>query len=241
MSSISKAYLRQVSVFPIVFLSLSAYTHLLVPRTCFLLREPEIINEFLFNQTPESLQNLELHINSELFLDTLLMEIRGATIKYSSQKKRENKAQEELLIHDIEILENQQQNQSLDNDQIAELNSKKEALENIMKHEAEGAFVRSRIKYKLDGEKPSKLFCSLEKHHGTQRYVPQLVVKDEHGQEHLLKDQDKIEAEICSFYTDLFSNKDSYPERSIQSFLGNSYDSLPKLSENQKTKMEGNM
>ena len=82
----------------------------------FLSREPELINDFLFNQTPESLQILELQINPELFLDTLLMEIRGATIKYSSQKKRENKAQEELLIHNIEILESQQQNQSLNND-----------------------------------------------------------------------------------------------------------------------------
>ena len=110
-----------------------------------------------------------------------------------------------------------------------------------MKHEAEGAFVRSRIKYKLDGEKPWKLFCSLEKQYGTQRYVPQLVVEGDHGQEHLLKDQNKIETEICSFYTNLFSNKDSNPKQSIQSFLGNSYDSLPKLSENQKNKMEGNL
>ena len=42
---------------------------------------------FLATQTPESLQTLNLAINHELFFDTLLMEIRRATLKYSSQKK----------------------------------------------------------------------------------------------------------------------------------------------------------
>ena len=35
----------------------------------------------------ESEQNLEFHISDQLFLETLLMEIRGKTISYSSYKK----------------------------------------------------------------------------------------------------------------------------------------------------------
>ena len=42
--------------------------------------------QFLSVQSPESLQTLNLSINPELFLDTLLMEVRGATIKYSAKK-----------------------------------------------------------------------------------------------------------------------------------------------------------
>ena len=51
---------------------------------------PDIFNHFVNQQTPESLQNLQLKINPELFLDTLLMQIRGATIKYISELKRKN-------------------------------------------------------------------------------------------------------------------------------------------------------
>ena len=200
----------------------------------------EILQQFLSHQTPESLQTLDININPELFLDTLLMEIRGATIKYSSKKKRDNKATEQLLMHDIEILETQlQRNTSLNAEIIDELETKKDALENLIKHEAEGAFVRSRIRYKLEGEKPSKLFCSLEKQNGTQRYVPQLVVENTNGQEVIINEQSKVEAEIRRFYKDLFANKDNNNPESVHDFLGQSSNSLRKLSENQKNSMEG--
>ena len=47
----------------------------------------ETLEDFIAMQTPETLQSLPLEINPELFLDTLLMEIRGVTISYSAQKK----------------------------------------------------------------------------------------------------------------------------------------------------------
>ena len=53
------------------------------------------------------LQTLSLNVNPQLFLDTLLLEIRRESIKYSSAKKRERVFQEQLLRHDIEALENQ--------------------------------------------------------------------------------------------------------------------------------------
>ena len=191
--------------------------------------------------TPEILQTLELNINPELFLDTLLMEIRGATIKYSSELKRKNRAQEQLLAHDIEILEKQIQSNNSRDDIIDEYNDKKEALENILKHEAEGAFIRSRVKYKLEGERPTKSFCALEKQTGVQRYVPQLLVKDADGQEILVTDQKKIENEITGYYKDLFSNKDENESEEIESFIGIGAPSMPKLSDTQKSKMEGKL
>ena len=76
----------------------------------------ETVLQFMEDQTPETLQELELVINPELFLDTLLMEIRGATIKYAANKKRNRKAQEQLLLHDIEILEFQLQANTVNRD-----------------------------------------------------------------------------------------------------------------------------
>ena len=51
--------------------------------------ESHILDSFLLEQTPESLQILQLKINPELFLDTLLMEIRRMTISFSARKKTE--------------------------------------------------------------------------------------------------------------------------------------------------------
>ena len=201
----------------------------------------ETISQFLSEQTPESLQALELQINPELFLDTLLMEIRGATIKYCSEKKRNNKAKEQLLINDIELLERQfQSNPDIEEAHIKELEEKKEAFEQLIKHEAEGAFVRSRAKYKLEGEKPTRMFCALERHNGVQRYVPQLLVeKDDASEVELISKQSEVEAEIKRYYKCLFSNKDQINDDSIEAFLGPSSNSIPKLSESQKVGMEG--
>ena len=162
----------------------------------------------------------------------------GPLLNTAQKKKHDNKAQEQLLLHDIEILEKLLQSNQIQNEQLEEMNVKRGALENILKHEAEGAFIRSRVKYKLEGEKPSKTFCALEKHNGVQRYVPQLLIEND-GHETLINDQKEIEGEILKYYKNLFSNKDQPGAESIESFLGPSCNSLPKVSESQKSKMEG--
>ena len=83
---------------------------------------------------------------------------------------------QQLLMHDIEVLDSLiQGQQDPDIDALDELNEKKAALEQILDYEAEGAFVRSRIKYRIDGEKPTKLFFALESNNSMQKFVPQLI------------------------------------------------------------------
>ena len=109
----------------------------------------ENLNEFMNSQTPESLQALRLNINPQLFLDTLLLEIRRETIKFSSAKKRERVGKEQLLQHDIEALENQMQQAGSEAD-FTDLNNslqiKKQELEEIFSYQAHGAYVRARAK-----------------------------------------------------------------------------------------------
>ena len=50
-------------------------------------------------------------------------------------------------------------------------------LENLLAYQAQGAFVRARTKMQVEGEKPSKLFCSLERHNAVQKYIPNLNVQ----------------------------------------------------------------
>ena len=95
------------------------------------------------------------------------------------------------------------------------------------------------VQYKIEGEKPTKMFCALEKHNGMQRYVPQLLVENNDGTEKLINEQSKVEREIFKYYQGLFSNKDFANCDSIDAFLGESCNNIPKLSEVQKIDMEG--
>ena len=101
---------------------------------------------FLKDQTPETFQNLSLCINPELFLETLLLEIRGGSIEYSSRMKKSRVGEEQLLLNDIETLE-KSTNTGVSNEDIAkELETKKSALENLYKYQVQGAYIRSRAK-----------------------------------------------------------------------------------------------
>ena len=144
----------------------------------FLNANSEEISDFFDSQTPESLQNLELSINPELFLDVLLLEVRQITIKYSVIKKKERVATEQLLLHEIETLESGLNKSSGDDFNIISerLQLKKNDLEAVYDHKAQGAFIRVRAKYRIEGEKPTRLFCSLEKHNAMQKYIPQLKI-----------------------------------------------------------------
>ena len=101
------------------------------------------------------ISNDDLHftINSQLFLETLLMEIRGKTISYSSNKRKERDKIERDLLKDIDTLEcnvNQASIQLLEN--------KKQDLENIRKEKIKGKIIRSRVQWIEEGEKTYKIF-----------------------------------------------------------------------------------
>ena len=62
-------------------------------------------NESLNTQI--NLDEIQFNINDQLFLETLLMMIRGNTIKYSSEKKKKRVKEEKALEEDIKRLENE--------------------------------------------------------------------------------------------------------------------------------------
>ena len=111
----------------------------------------------------------------------------------------------------------------------------------MYKYQAQGAFIRSRTTYKVEGEKPTRMFCALERYNEIQKYVPQLLVMNPEGQEILITNQQDVEKEITTFYKNLFQNKDELIEiNSIETFLGPNYSTnIPKLNEAQKTNMNG--
>ena len=200
----------------------------------------EALENFYAHNTPESLQTVNLKINPQSFLDILLLEIRRVTLSFSARRKRERQAKELLLMEEIEALENVIAGAAdEDFERINEaLLNKKEDLEKINEYQAQGAFIRAKSRYKTEGERPTKLFCSLEKHNAVQKYIPKLrVVKDDN--EVILTEQKQIENEIFDFYGDLFSAKTSDLSE-IDEFLPNEIaNSCPKLTDHQKKQMEG--
>ena len=136
-------------------------------------------------------QILDLVINDTLFFDTLLMEIRGKSIAYSSHKKKESEKIEKTLIKEIENLEKQL---NIDGS-IDLLEQKKEELQRIRKHKIDGMIMRTKTQWSLEGERNTKYFCNLEKRHYTDKTLSTLETND--GQ--ITNNPSKIKDEVQKF------------------------------------------
>ena len=197
--------------------------------------------EFLDTLSNEELQNVPLSINDELFFDLLCLEIRGQSIKFATIKSRKEKAEYASLLHNVEYLETKLHSLPDNIQIIQDLQLAKDSLETHHKNEANGAAVRSRAKYYTDGEKPTRLFCSIEKQNGAQKFISSLIIK-KNNVDLKIKSQKEVEDHVLGFYKDLYSDhEENRTINSIEDFLGNSITTLPKLSDTEKKSMEGDL
>ena len=199
--------------------------------------DEQFTEDFIENASPSQLQALTFNINPQLLFDMIQLEIRGETIKYSSRIKKETNGKTRLLLHQLEQLEAVSASDDPQTFQLYQ-NSKSE-LEKIFKLEAEGAAVRARAKYAMDGERPTRLFCSLERYQGTQKFIPQLI-KEVDGREILITEQSEIEPEIRDYYLNLFDCHDHVINiESVTEYLGPTAESFPKLTNQEAASVEG--
>ena len=150
------------------------------------------------NNIPDD--QIQFVINDQLFLETLLMELRGKSISFSSYKKKAADKKEKELISNIECLES-----NLTDTNLNEIDNLKEELYRIRKNKMEGVLVRARAKIIEDDEKPTNFFCNLEKYNYTSKVVSKLETND--GK--IITDQFDILNETKRFYEDLYASKDS--------------------------------
>ena len=106
----------------------------------------------------ENIPNSEIQfsINDQLFLETLLIEIRGKTISYASFRKRQSNLTEHNLKKSIQDLEDN------DNVDLNTLENMKKELESLRMQKIKGSIIRSKAKWMEEGEKPSNYFFNLE-------------------------------------------------------------------------------
>ena len=94
--------------------------------------------------------------------------------------------------------------QNLTEDKTQALENLKLELIALRQVKVKGAVIRYRATNLLEGEKPTKYFCSLETHNYLSKIVPKLETSD--GK--ILTDQHEILKESENFYKKLYSNKD---------------------------------
>ena len=179
-------------------------------------------------------QEQEFSINDQLFLEMLLLMIRGSTIKYSSQRKKQRQEEEAKLEQDIKLIEEEVNANflNLSEDVLDELESKKSLLNEIQKEKIEGVLLRSRSRYEDLGEKPSHYFFNLEKRNFTSKVIHKLV--KEEGKE-VTETSDVLKCQT-NFYKELYKEVEIDDSKSIHSILG---DNESKLSDKESQEFEG--
>ena len=114
--------------------------------------------------------SIQFTIKDSLFYETLLMLIRGETVKYCKRKARNRRVQEDELVDKIQLAQNIF-NQDKCEANAQSLHKAKEDLEEHRKPYVEGLIVRSRTQWHEEGERSSKYFLSLEKRNVARKTV----------------------------------------------------------------------
>jgi hypothetical protein len=182
-------------------------------------------------ETIESVPNEDIQfvINDQLFLETLLMEIRGKSISYGSYKKKASNEREIQIKKDIEILENSETIQN--NEKLEQLRNE---LNIIQENKFQGYILRSKVDWVIDGEKPSKLFSNLEK----SNYVNKCITKIMKNDGTLITKQEEILNETAFFYESLYTCTSHGLEDNM--FLNFVKDiNIPTLSNTESKSLEG--
>ena len=191
---------------------------------------PVYSHEFLTNE--ENYKTIVFNIDDDLFLETLLLKIRGETIKFSSKLSSEKCILENILIEEINKLENQSFNSVTAN--ILEI--KKSELEEIRKEKMKGHAIRARLEYLTEGERATQYFCSLE----NKNYIEKTVKKLTLTNNKIITDQKKILTEMKLFYKELFRNHDENLSNLDLDVMLNGYE-LTKLNENDQKLLSGKL
>ena len=154
----------------------------------------------------DNFTSFEMIIDHDLFLETLLLRIRGETIKFATTQKKKSSKVEKQLISDIEFLEAQDPNYTANSTLLLD---KRAELESIRSKKLKGQLVRSRLQWLQDGEKPSKYFSNLEK----KNFIEKTIRKVRLNNGEVITDQENILSQVQQYYSNLFENRDDALQR----------------------------
>ena len=156
------------------------------------------------------------------------MQTRAKTIQHATKKRKERDKNINDLQKQIEMLEIRLT--SGDVSVCEDLNKLKQDHQAEIEKRNAGVRVRSRLMQYEQGEKSTKYFLNLEKQNYNSKVISRLQLAD--GS--IETDAKNISKEEANFYKKLFTKSDNVSRNmQTETFLS------PKLSEDQKTKLEG--
>ena len=163
-------------------------------------------------------EEIQFSINDQLFLEVLLMELRGQSILYASSsssssssssypfasyKNKQKYNREKELIKCIGEIEG-----CINVSNTEQLDTMKTELFDIRQEKLKGHIIRSKSEYIDKGEKPTKFFCGLEKDNYESKTMPRLEMTDDT----LLNKQSEMLSETENYYKNLYTSKDNILE-----------------------------
>ena len=105
-----------------------------------------------------------------MFYDTLLMMIRGESVKFSKQKVKQEKEKERELTANIEQAQSEHFVTKTE-ESASRPQQYKEQLENLRKPRIAGLIIRSRTQWHEEGERSTKFFLGLEKRNALKKSI----------------------------------------------------------------------
>ena len=157
----------------------------------------EIINNTI-EQTVVDNPNTE----AQLLWDTMKMNIRGQTIKFSSRKKRAKNNLLKALERRLSNLENEYKNNP-DPELLHYSDLVKIDIDHIITENTRASILRSKALWHEHGERSSKYFLNLEKRNYNKKTINRLRMSDGNfitGQQHIL-------TTLTQFYKELYTSK----------------------------------
>ena len=120
---------------------------------------------------------LHLTISESVFYETLIMMIRGESVRFAKQAAKRRKAKEDELKKDIERAQQQFNHSALESD-LEHVKVAQNKLEELRKPLIEGLIVRSRVAWHENGERSSKYFLSLEKRNSCKNSIQYINIEN---------------------------------------------------------------
>ena len=157
----------------------------------------------------QNINGIDINISWSNFWEVLVLNLRTTTVSFAIHKKRTRESEEKQLIKEIkEIEETVQSDPSQEN--IDRLELAKESLEQRRKQKLEGIIVRSRAKWREQGERSTSYFLNLEK----RMYSDKLIASLDNGDGKLITNQKEIINRLVEYYREMFKKRsiDSLPE-----------------------------
>ena len=196
---------------------------------------PEERVEF-FNKNIEDIEDCELSIDNSQFFVLLVNALRNASIDYASRIR----ASEQDVLKKLQ----KQLSQLADTDLNAESKNRLRLLyKRKIAERTRAAFLERNAKWIREGEKMSPNFFKIGKNPARQNFIPELYLESrplENGQIILTKNQELIEKEIHTYYSELYKNNeriDNINDNTISDFLQENSDNY-KLEDSLADELE---